>query len=73
MIARGVIANASAEAWDEAMQAYLGALNSFHRNARHELGVPGRALDRPVAPGPAQPPDDPLKPQDTEGLQETAP
>jgi hypothetical protein len=40
MIARGVIPDVSAETWEEAMQAYLGALNSFHRNARHELVSP---------------------------------
>jgi hydroxylamine reductase (hybrid-cluster protein) len=73
MIARGVIPDANAETWEEAMQAYLGALNSFHRNARHELGVPGRALDRPVVSAPAQTRDSPLKPRDTEGLQEPAP
>jgi hypothetical protein len=51
MIARGVIPDVSAETWEEAMKAYLDALNSFHSNARHELGVPGRALDRPVVSG----------------------
>jgi hypothetical protein len=55
------------------MQAYLEALNSFHRNARYELGVPSRALDRPVVSTPAQLPDRPLEPQETEGLQETTP
>jgi hypothetical protein len=73
MIARGVMADVSAETWEEGMQAYLGALNSFHRNARHELGVPGHALDRPVVSAPAQQPDSPMKPRDTERLQEPAP
>lgn len=31
------------------MQTYLGALNAFHHNARYEMGVPGHAVDRPVA------------------------
>jgi hypothetical protein len=73
MIARGVITDVSAEIWEEAMKAYLEALNSFHRNARHELGVPGRALDRPIVSAPAQLPDRPLELPDTEGLQETTP
>jgi len=55
MIARSVVTDVSAEAWEEAMQTYLGALNAFHRNARLELGVPGRALDRPVASAPSTP------------------
>jgi hypothetical protein len=37
------------------MQTYLGALNAFHQTARNELGVPGPALDRPVASVPSMP------------------
>jgi hypothetical protein len=55
LIARGVVTDVSAQTWEEAMQTYLSALNAFHYNARHELGVPGRALDRPVASAPAIP------------------
>lgn len=55
MIARGVVTDVNAQMWEEAMHTYLGALNAFHHNARHELGVPGRALDRPVASAPAMP------------------
>jgi hypothetical protein len=55
LIARGVVTDVSAQAWEEAMQTYLGALNAFHHNARNELGIPGRALDRPVASVPSMP------------------
>jgi len=55
LIARGVVTDVSAQTWEEAMQTYLGALNVFHYNARNELGVPGHAVDRPVASVPSMP------------------
>jgi hypothetical protein len=56
LIARAAIGDVSAEMREDAMQGYLRALNAFHRNARHELGVPGLSVDRPVASASAMPP-----------------
>jgi hypothetical protein len=55
LIARDAVTDVSAQMWEDAMQVYLGALNSFHHNARHELSVPGRVLDRLVTSAPAMP------------------
>jgi hypothetical protein len=61
LIARGVTPNVNAEKWEATMQAYLAALNAFHRSARRELGVPGKALERTLADARAEQFHGPLK------------
>jgi hypothetical protein len=46
LIARGSIASTNPGTWEATMQTYLGAPNTYHRNIRRELGIPGQPLER---------------------------
>jgi hypothetical protein len=51
-IARGKLPDASSQTWHQADEAFVRAFDDFHRCARQELAVPGRALPRPFIPLP---------------------
>jgi len=53
--ALGTAAEADTGAWEAAFTAYRGALDSFHRCARAELGTPGHLIDRLPEPTPSKP------------------
>ena len=50
-VARGRVADVTAQDWDSAMHIFIAAMNAFHAQARRELGVPGEHVPRvPGAP-----------------------